>query len=107
MELEVYSRRWGHTDRYKISKTANGWYVDHERIKGECDETGEPYLFKNIDQDGINYPKDLGGYMEWLLDESTKKNMSEEEIQEQLDLIGEWIQITEKASPGGIFSEYN
>ena len=104
MDLEVYSRRWGHTERYKIIRTANGWQVQHIGIGGDCDKTGAPYLFKNLDHDSINYPEELGGYMEWLWDQSA--SMSEESIQAELDLIGEWIQTTEKASPGGIFSAY-
>ena len=105
MELEVYSRRRKAADRYQISRRANGWYVRNERIKGCCDKTGAPGLFDCLKQDYINYPHDLGGYMEWLWCKSA--GMSEEEIQEQLDLIGEWIKITEEASPGGIFPEYN
>ena len=105
MELEVYSRRFGHPDLYQISRTDTGWHVRHQRIEGDCDKTGAPYLFKCLDQDGINYPHDLGGYMEFLWCKSA--DMSEEEIQEQLDLLGKWIESTEKASPVGFFSEYN
>ena len=104
MKLEVYSRRFGHADRYKISKTDEGWHVRHISPGGDCDKTGAPHLFKSLEHDSINYPQDLGGYMEWLWYKSA--DMSEEEIQNQLDQIGEWIEITEKASPGGIFSEY-
>ena len=105
MKLEVDSRRQGHNDLYKIRRTANGWHVKHSRIEGDCDKTGKPYLFNNLAQDYINYPHDLGGYMEWLWDKSA--DMSKEEIQEQLDQIGKWIRETEGASPAGIFSEYN
>ncbi len=98
---------WGHIDRYKISKTDNGWYVANISINGECDKTGEPYLFENFRQDSIDYSQDLGGYMEFLWDKSTSENMSENEIQKQLDLIGKWLQTDQKASPGGIFCEYN
>lgn len=103
LRLEVYSPRWGHIDRYKISKTDNGWYVAHISINGECDKTGAPYLFENFRQDEINYSPNLGMYMKTLWDKSTSCNMSEDEIQEQLDLLGKWLQTDQKASPGGIF----
>ena len=105
MEMEVFSRRREHPDRYQISRTAKGWHVQHQMINGDCDKDGSPYLYRCLDQDYINYPHDLGGYMEWLWCKSA--DMSDEEIQAELDQIGEWIQSTEKASPGGIFCEYN
>ena len=106
MLLEVCSRRWGHNDRYKIRKTDSGWYITHISINGPCDKTGNPYLFENLRQDSINYPRDLGGYMEYLWERASAENMSKDDIQKQLDLLGEWIQTTEKATPGGFFSEY-
>ena len=87
MYLKVYSHRWGHDDRYRISKTDKGWHIVHISINGPCDKTGAPYLFENLRQDSINYPHDLGGYMKHLWKRATAENMSEDEIQKQLDLI--------------------
>ena len=104
MKLEVGSPRWDHNDIYTIKKTKNGWYVRGVMsIEGECDKTGAPYLFDNLRQDIISYPYNLGWYMEQLWDYSSSENMSESEIQEQLDLIGKWIRTTQEAAPGGIF----
>jgi hypothetical protein len=106
MELEVYSRRWGHSDTYQVSKTSKGWNVAHLAIGGACDKTGAPYLFDNLDHDSINYPQALGEYMEWLWEQATSGNMSEEQLKQNLDMIGKWIQATEQSSPGGIFVEF-
>jgi hypothetical protein len=106
MELVVFSRRWGHEDKYKIERTGTGWKISASGIGGECDKTGSQYLYKKLDQDLINYPKELPGYMEWLWQQALEKKLSDEQIQEQLTLLSEWIQTTEKASPQGIFEKY-
>jgi len=104
MYIEIYSRRWGHNERYTVNRTQTGWDVSHVAIGGSCDKRGVPYLFDNLNHDSINYPESLGEYMEWLWDQS--QNMTPALIQPVLDQIGIWIQETEKASPDGIFSQF-
>ena len=107
MDLHVYSRRQGHEDVYKINKTDTGWYVNNLMMKkGDCDKRGAPILFESLDHDSINYPHSLGDYLEWLWDQAYDTSMSEEEIQENLNLLGEWINATEKSSPKGIFTVF-
>ena len=106
MYLEIYSRRWGRNEKYKVEKTATGWDISHMRIEGPCDKTGAPALYKNFDQDSINYPEELPGYMEWLWTQAHDQSLSNDQIQVELDRLGEWIQITEKASPKGIFDVF-
>ena len=108
-KLKGYSRRRGHDETYTIEKTDTGWKVNHIRRNvddGNSDKQGIPYLFKVLDQDSINYPADLGEYMEYLWEQATIKEMSEKEIQEYLDDLGTWIQIVERASPKGTFWQY-
>lgn len=106
MTLEVFSRRWDHPDRYRVKRTATGWNIAHISIAGECDKAGAPYLFENLDHDSINYPADLGGYMEFLWDEADSRQMTEHDIQQRLDELGQWIQGVERSSPGGFWSSY-
>lgn len=106
MELKVFTRRWGHDDVYRVERTATGWHIDHIAIGGDCDKTGAPYLFENLDHDSVNYPEDLGQYMEFLWNKAEELGMSDEQIQEQLDDLGRWISESERGSPGGIFKEY-
>lgn len=101
MKLTVYSRRWSHDDAYEIRKTGKGWFVGHLAINGECNKSGEPYLFENLDHDSINYPEALGDYLEWIWDKSEGKN--EEWIQERLNELSEWIKSVEKSSPSSDF----
>ena len=106
MELEICSRRWGHNDTYIVNKTSIGWRITHLAIGGDCDKRGHPYLFENLDHDGINYPESIGGYVEWLWEQSEERNMSDDEIQENLDILGRWIQQVERSSPRGLWQNY-
>jgi hypothetical protein len=105
-KLKVYSRRWGHNDTYKVKRTETGWEIGHISISGECDKTGTPFLFKNLDHDSINYPEDLGGYMEYLWDQAYQKGLSHEQVQSALNELGEWICECEIKSPKGIWEYY-
>lgn len=106
MRLTVYSRRWGHTDDYTVEITVNGWHISNMAIGGHCTPNGEPALFANFSQDQINYPADVGCYLEYLWNQAKENAFSEEEIQKHLDALGEWIQTVEKASPKGLWLEY-
>ncbi|MCK4403662.1 MAG: hypothetical protein KAW02_01105 [candidate division Zixibacteria bacterium] len=106
MRLEVYCRRFGRNEIYQIERTPNGWRFKHMATEGDCDKSGRPHLFKDLEHDYINYPEDLGGYMECLWDKAQAQSMNDDQIQEQLDILGSWIQQVEKLSPKGIWSDY-
>lgn len=107
MDLEVYSRRWGHNDTYGMDLTETGWDISHVAIGGECDPSGEPYLFENLKQDSINYPAELGEYLAYLWKRAKEDGLSDAEVQQHLDALGQWIQVTERSTPGGIFADYD
>lgn len=93
-------------DNYKVVRTATGWHVSHIAIGGPCDRTGAPYLFENLQQDSVNYPKHLGEYLEYLWNKADEEKLSEEKIQEGLNEIAQWIAACEQASPDGIFEYF-
>ena len=62
-KFNIYSQRWGHDDCYKLTRNANGWYIEYASIKGYCDFEGNPYLYQNFNQDFISYPEDVGSYL--------------------------------------------
>jgi len=101
--MDVYSRRWGHSDRYTIERTVDGWYFTFMAQKGAGDKKGQPGLMRILDHDSVNYPEALPEYMEWLWDKAYEDGLSPEEVQESLDEIGEWISSCERQSPKGIF----
>lgn len=105
--FRVYSRRWGHDDTYRITRTADGWDVAHMAIR-PCNKRGEPALYAKFRQDSINYPEALPGYLEYLWDEASNEGsgLSAEDVQAALDALAAWVSETEKGSPEGLFKAY-
>lgn len=94
-------KRRGRYDTYTIELNEKGWYVRFLAINGQCNKRGEHYLFKNLNQDSINYPEALGDYMEFLWEHSKKRN--EKWIQQKLNVIAKWIRDVERTSPESKF----
>lgn len=101
--MKIYVRRWSGEDTYRIKRTESGWHVEYLGIGGDCDKTGSPYLFMNLDHDGVCYPAQLGEFMEWLWDKAAEKGLKENEVQEAINQIGTWISLCEEHMPKGIF----
>ena len=89
-----------------LHETTTGWEVRHVAIGGPCDKQGRPFLFDNLNQDSINYPADLGEYLEVLWDAAERNDLPEADIQACLDQLGVWIQEVEKATPSGLWSNF-
>lgn len=102
MRLLIYTRKLDRVENYSIEKLPDGWEIHKPGIGGKCDRTGEPYLFKNLRQDLVNYPIMLGSYMEFLWQKTEEENMSDEEIQKHFDTLGKWLEQVEKLSPEGL-----
>lgn len=101
--MRIYARRWNQEGNYLIKRTESGWYVDFLSISGDCDKKGSPYLFMNLDHDGVCYPAQLGEFMEWLWEKAAEKGMNKTEVQKAINQIGAWISLCEKKAPEGIF----
>lgn len=99
--FSVYSKRWGHDDTYKITRTEVGWDVRHLKIGGPCDKEGRPFLFENFRQDNIQHPADLSGWMEWLWNQAEEKGLSQEQVQEGLQQLADWVSAVERDTPTG------
>lgn len=106
--LEVYSRRWGHNDRYILKRIPNGWFIKSLIMtnSGECAKDGTPYLYKNLEHDSINYPHALPEYLEALWSKAHNDGLSHDEVQEALNQLSKWIIICEKNTPSGIWEGY-
>ena len=99
MKFEVYSRRWNHFDSYEIQKTPAGWWVNFMEKSGSCDTSGQPFLFENLEHDGINYPERLGEYFEYLWKNANTGTWNEKKIQPKLNILSKWVMKTELSSP--------
>lgn len=97
--FRVYSRRWGRDDTYRLKRTETGWQLDHIMIGGPCDKGGKPFLYQNFRQDHIQHPADLSGWMEWLWDQAEEKGLSQEQVQEGLQELADWVSAVERGRP--------
>ena len=81
--------------------TQTGWDIAHIAINGPSDKTGEPILFMNFRQDYIQYPYDIGRFLEhiWERAHDCDENLSNEEIQAMLDALADWVTLTERSAP--------
>ncbi|WP_434043937.1 MULTISPECIES: hypothetical protein [Sorangium] len=104
--FRVFARRWGHDDNYHFKRTPQGWSVEHVSAAGACNKKGQPHLYELFTHDSVNYPADLGGYLEWLWNLAEEDGLSHEDVQRELDRLAEWVSICERASPGGIFESF-
>ena len=106
LTLRFYCRRRGHSDTYRLRITDTGWWVGHIAIRGHCNSRGEPYLFENLDHDTVNYPHDLGGYMDFLWRQVKHQKLNRQQIQAKLNILGRWMTKVETATPKGIWEAH-
>jgi len=104
MELKLYTNRLGHFDHYRIERTPEGWKVQFLDTKpSNISKDGESLLKGKAEQDSIHYPNDFGNFLACLWQYAGDNNLSDDEIQVQLDLLGEWQKATEVGRPKGIW----
>lgn len=98
--INIYSRRWGHTDPYNIERTVNGWKVRfHQEREGS--KEGDA-LIKTLRHDLINYPASLGTFMWHLWNKADASEMSIDELRVDLEQIANWINVCEENTPKDI-----
>ena len=98
MIFRVYNRRWGHEDRYIITRTIDGWHCGHISINGECKKDGTGSLISNLEHDCIFYPKDGVKYaMQRLWEDSDDGIIDFDELSRRIQQVADWISAVEKA----------
>ena len=95
----VYSRRWEHTDTYRLVKNDKGWNISHLAINGQSKPDGDPILFRNFEQDYINYPSGVGPYLEFIWGELDNQTIAAEQAQVMLQQLADWVSSCEKSTP--------
>lgn len=104
--ITVYSRRWGHDDTYKLTRTVTGWDIRFTH-SGPCDKTGRPFLYSNFTNDNVFYPAELEGYLEWLWLRAADRGLTHDNIQDALNTLAEWVKATTHSAPsGGVWEGY-
>lgn len=100
IEFTVYSRRWGHKDKYYITRTTKGWDVEfHQTRKGDKEGSA---LIDTLRHDLINYPASLGNFMYDLWNRADDGRVGFDNLAEHLKHIEKWINICEENTPEGI-----
>ena len=105
-KFKIYTRRWGHYDSYSIERISSGWKFHGTAIcnSGECDKTGQPFLYRILDHDSVSYPYNLGELLEWLWGKAAE-GLSESEVQAAIEDIANWVSLCEKNVPRGVFED--
>lgn len=98
MEFPVYTRRWGHEDYYRISRTTTGWYINFLSINGDSEKDGTGKIFANLKHDGVFFPEeDIKNAFSILWDDADRREMPISELKRKLQDIASWISNVEKA----------
>ena len=101
-DLKIYTRRWGHYDPYKCKRNADGWHISFFVIEGQCDKGGDPYLYKNLDQDCVSYSKkDIKSLLSSIWTRA-ENGASKQKVQEYLNKVAEYIRTCEENYPEDI-----
>lgn len=100
-DFSVYSRRWGHNDCYQLKRNVDGWYISFLSHNGQCDCSGNPYLYKNLEHDFISYPLDLHSYISSIWSHA-ENGESFDVIQCKLKKVANWVSNCERSAPANI-----
>lgn len=101
-KFNIYTRRWGHYDYYKVTRRINGWELSFNDTT-KCDKKCT-YLLDALNNDFVSYPYNIGDFFEWIWNEASE-GLSMNEVQQAIDDVAEWISTCEKTVPRGIFKE--
>lgn len=100
--LEIYTRRWGHYDRYHLVRNKKGWAVSHLSYNEQGGRDAEPILSYILTHDSVSYPRNVSSIMEDIWYRAQDEGLSREEVQSYLNEVAEWISLTEKNYPSHI-----
>lgn len=100
--MNIYTRRWGHKDRYTITRNEKGWYVSHLSYSEQGGRDAEPILGYILRHDGVSYPWHLSSLMEDIWYRAQEEGLSHEEVQNMLSDLADWVSLTECNYPNHI-----
>jgi hypothetical protein len=99
-KFSFYNPRFKHNmDEFHIKRTEAGWHGGFADFYGDWGMNGEPHLYKYLRNEYISYPVNLGSYWEDIWYRANEGKLSNEEIQDRLNQLVEWVNTTTKARP--------
>lgn len=100
--MNIYTRRWGHDDKYKLERNEKGWYVSHLSYSDQGGRDAEPILGYILRHDSVSYPRNLSSLMDDIWIRAEEEGLSHEEVQNMLIEVAKWVSLTEKSYPSSI-----
>lgn len=98
-KISIFNKDRGRRDTYRLVLNSQGWYVSFIMINGQSDCKGYPFLYKNLDHDGLSYPIELPEIMEYLWKMRFYKKVSKRQMEQKLSVIGNWLSKINEAKP--------
>jgi len=95
----VFSRRWGHTDTYRLTKTETGWDLQHMAHSGPCEPDGSPHLIGNFHQDNIQYPVRVGDFLRFIWGQLHSGEIDAARAQAMIQELADWVTSCEQSQP--------
>ncbi|PLR66898.1 hypothetical protein [Bacillus sp. UMB0893] len=105
--LDVYTRKWGHYDRYTLIRNEEGWLIQHMSQSEQAGRDAEPILSYVLRHDHVSYPRNLSSIMEDIWYRAAEEGLTEEQVQGMLKEVSEWISMTEQNYPSHIALKKN
>lgn len=98
-KLKYWTRRWKADTTLKVRKTETGWHISHTAIFGDTDILGAPILERNLEQDYVRFPQDVGAFLGFVWEQLDEGEIDSERAQDMIQEIGEWITACEHSQP--------
>lgn len=99
-DFQIYSNRWGHKDRYGLTRTEKGWNVSHMSYNGEDNINYEmKTLYTALRHDMISHPINIDSYLNSIWTTAKNNGLKHDEVQEMLNQVADWISQTEMNAP--------
>ncbi|MCL2165647.1 MAG: hypothetical protein FWH55_14955 [Oscillospiraceae bacterium] len=99
-DFDIFTRRWGHIDSYTLVRTDSGWLISGGSAydRNECDKCGNEGVFSALNHDSVNYPQQLGSYLEAIWN-CAAEGANKDSVQHALSSLSKWISYCEKTTP--------
>lgn len=97
-DFNVFSKRWGHYDRYKVCRTLDGWDVDFLMTGGTGDKEGSA-IIRCLEHDLISYPHNIKSYFRDVWEYADKNTVAVDKLAKKMNKLAEWISYSEIKKP--------
>ena len=98
-KFRVYNNRRNSILNYTLTKTPEGWHIEHIAINGDCKPDGDRFFYMNFEQDSIKYPSGFGLYLGHIWEKLDADPAGHGEAQKMLQELADWVSACEKSRP--------